>query len=103
MSSNDNTGETGTFSCKTCGKTAPESGHLCTPVVPEKAVVCDYCGDTASDPRHVCAPKVSALKYSCGSCGRVAVSKDDLCSAEKIPGVKEDAGESGGCCGGGCS
>ena len=71
------------YTCKTCGKGATSTGHLCSPIPQEKAVVCSTCGKIDCNAKHVCHPEV--IKFKCDSCGRAAVSKDMLCSPVKMP------------------
>lgn len=92
----------GVYNCKTCGKVATSSGHLCNPVPHQNTVSCGYCGETESDARHVCAPKVSNFSYSCNTCGRVAVSDEEVCMPRKIPSGRSGSADKGGCCHGGC-
>ncbi len=72
------------YICSTCGATAAGKGHLCTPVISNKAFSCEYCGTVVGDPRHVCKPKVEKLSYVCEGCGRVAVKKSEVCKPKKI-------------------
>ena len=72
------------YICSTCGATAASKGHLCAPVISDKAFSCEYCGAVAGDPRHVCKPKVEKFSYVCEGCGRVAVKKSEVCKPKKI-------------------
>jgi DNA-directed RNA polymerase subunit RPC12/RpoP len=45
------------YVCSTCGAVTASKGHLCTPVILDKAYSCDYCGTVVSNPRHICKPK----------------------------------------------
>ena len=72
------------YICATCGAVAASKGHLCTPVISDKAFSCEYCGALASDPRHLCKPKMEKLSYVCEGCGRVAAKKSEVCKPKKI-------------------
>lgn len=65
--------------CPTCGKSTAKKGHLCTPVVLDESVVCEYCEVFVSNPRHMCQPKVKKVRYACDMCGRVAVKSSEVC------------------------
>jgi uncharacterized Zn finger protein len=68
--------------CKNCGATSDDPGHLCNPT--DFTLHCDYCGTHNVSPMHLCKEKFAAMKYSCGNCGRVAVTEDDLCNPAEI-------------------
>jgi hypothetical protein len=70
--------------CKTCGKTAGESGHLCDPTELESAFVCEHCGQASTDPRHMCKPKLQKINFVCVACGRVAQFPSQLCNPRDI-------------------
>ena len=70
--------------CKTCGKTSLEAGHLCDPVELKKAFVCEDCGASSLDAKHICKPKLQKLKYTCKKCGRLSVKSDKLCEPAEI-------------------
>jgi hypothetical protein len=70
--------------CKTCGKTAGERGHLCDPVELEKAFICEHCGQAAKDARHICRPKLKKVNFVCISCGRVGQLPGELCNPRDI-------------------
>ncbi|HAH21305.1 MAG: hypothetical protein A2Y00_00190 [Omnitrophica WOR_2 bacterium GWF2_43_52] len=72
------------YVCSTCGASAFNKGHLCTPLTSDKAYSCEYCGNVVGDPRHVCKPKLEKLSYVCGGCGRVAAKKSEVCQPKKI-------------------
>jgi predicted RNA-binding Zn-ribbon protein involved in translation (DUF1610 family) len=72
------------YVCSTCGAVTTSKGHLCTPVVLDKAYKCEYCGIVVGNPRHVCQPKAVKLSYVCDACGRVAAKKTELCRPVKI-------------------
>ena len=69
--------------CKTCGKSAKENGHLCTPVS-KKDHTCDWCGSLIMNARHMCDSKLKKVSFICNSCGRLAVSADHLCKPKRI-------------------
>ncbi|MEK6577121.1 MAG: hypothetical protein AABZ05_05935, partial [Nitrospirota bacterium] len=68
-----------TYVCYTCGRVSTSSGHLCAPIVTDKALSCEYCGKVVSNPRHICKPKAIEIAYHCEMCGRTATKKEELC------------------------
>lgn len=68
--------------CSSCGATADDPGHLCSPTV--ETLNCSYCGKNDVAANHVCKDKLAALKYSCESCGRVAAENSELCKPIEI-------------------
>ena len=70
--------------CKTCGKTAGDKGHLCDPVELKEAYVCGDCGCATEDPRHICKPKLQKINFTCIACGRVAELPSQLCNPRDI-------------------
>lgn len=70
--------------CKTCGRTAGETGHLCDPVETGQSYVCQHCGEASKDPRHICKPKLEHINFVCIACGRVAELPSQLCNPRDI-------------------
>ena len=72
------------YTCKNCGTTTTEKGHLCNPQ--PVTDTCDLCSEPMQDARHLCKPTLQRMAYKCGGCGRPAESPDLVCKPEKIPG-----------------
>jgi|GEM_PF-339421 len=70
--------------CKSCGKVAGDTGHLCDPVELKQAHVCDDCGQASTNPRHICKPKLRNVNFACVACGRVAEIPSKLCNPRDI-------------------
>ncbi|MDP3481297.1 MAG: hypothetical protein Q8R88_16130 [Desulfoprunum sp.] len=68
--------------CKNCGATADDPGHLCNPT--QEIVSCSYCNMPDVSINHICKEKLAAMKYSCQTCGRVAPDAGGLCKPGKI-------------------
>ena len=70
--------------CKNCGKTDSDRGHLCDPAELKEAFICVHCGIAATDARHICKPKLQNINFVCISCGRVAQLPNELCNPRDI-------------------
>lgn len=68
--------------CKNCGGTADDPGHLCDPT--EEEISCSYCGAENVSVNHVCKEKLAAMKFSCQSCGKMAPDEARLCKPAEI-------------------
>ena len=74
----------GEHTCKNCGQSAGDRGHLCDPVELKETFLCEHCGTATTDPRHICKPKLQKINFVCISCGRVAQLPSQLCNPRDI-------------------